>query len=684
MLDGASQVCAVGGKAAGLLPQDTPPAAATRQAPPAAHLFTSKQIAQALRVSERAVQRRAERCQWPHQIVREGRSRSYVYRLADLPADVQARVALAYKPNASQQRPNRKHGGEYSWNAEQLDAAWSRYERVPQKLKDEALRRAGALMAIERLTDGGMPLQEARHVVATQLGQHPSALARWAAKVRGAPRDCRCALLVPEYCGRTATAEIQPEAWDAFKADWLRPEAPAATACYDRLRRLAASRGWSIPSIRTFCRRIDREIPRPVQLLARKGEEALMRSFPAQERDKSVFHALEAVNADGHRFDVFVEWPDGTIARPTMVAFQDLYSAKLLSHRISQTESSDLVRLAFGDLVHAYGIPSATWLDNGRGFAAKLLTGGTPTRYRFKVRAEDPEGLFTALGVNVHWATPYHGQAKPIERAFRDLCETVAKHPAFAGAYTGNNPTAKPENYRSRAVPLATFVRVVGEEIAAHNARVGRRSKVAAGRSFDQVFAESFSQSTIRRATADQRRLWLLAAEGVSASRQDGSVHLLGNRYWTEALSQHAGQRVVVRFDPDHLHGSVHCYSLAGTYIGEAECVMSVGFADTGAGREHARAKKQYRRAAKDMLDAERRMQVAQLADQLPGGAPPELPTPAVIEGTFGRRRNPAPAVRQAAAATGTDDGRARNLDQLLQRIQADQIQRSGWRPPEE
>uniref|UniRef100_UPI0039800C3B transposase domain-containing protein n=1 Tax=Salmonella sp. s54836 TaxID=3159673 RepID=UPI0039800C3B len=92
----------------------------------------------------------------------------------------------------------------------------------------------------------------------------------------------------------------------------------------------------------------------------------------------------------------------------------------------------------FRDVVERYGIPHHAWLDNGRGFASKLLTGGVANRYRFKVREEDPTGILVALGVQIHWATPYHGQAKPIERAFRDLCDRVAKHPAFAGAYTGH------------------------------------------------------------------------------------------------------------------------------------------------------------------------------------------------------------------------------------------------------
>src|SRR3546814_11919637 len=82
-------------------------------------------------------------------------------------------------------------------------------------------------------------------------------------------------------------------------------------------------------------------------------------------------------------------------------------------------------RLVFADLFQNWGIPKGLLADNGRAFASKWLTGGAKTRFRFKVRDEDPTGLLVALGVTIHWAKPYRGQSKPIERGFSDLCVAV-------------------------------------------------------------------------------------------------------------------------------------------------------------------------------------------------------------------------------------------------------------------
>src|SRR5690606_30876154 len=120
------------------------------------------------------------------------------------------------------------------------------------------------------------------------------------------------------------------------------------------------------------------------------------------------------------------------------------------------------------------------------------------------------------------------GQSKPIERAFRDLAENIAKHPFCAGAYTGNTPDAKPENYASRAIPFAEFSAHVDRMIAEHNARPGRKAGNAKGRSFDETFAASLEDpaSLVRWPTENQRALWLLAAERIRTKKGSGHIEI--------------------------------------------------------------------------------------------------------------------------------------------------------------
>ncbi|MDB5851925.1 MAG: hypothetical protein JWP29_5677, partial [Rhodoferax sp.] len=503
---------------------------------------------------------------------------------------------------------------------------WSWFDRQPEKKKLRARERLDALQMVLALQQACTGKVYAMQLAAQATGVALSTLYEWDALIQDVPRPDWLPHLCPAHGGGRGSAECSPEAWDAIRVDYLRAERPNFTACYRRLQGLAAQEGWTIPPERTLHRRM-MAIPEAQRVLKREGPDALRRLFPAQQRDRGVFHALEAVNADGHTWDVFVKWPDGTIGRPSMVGFQDLYSGKVLSWRVDQTLSWHGVRLAFGDVVERYGIPSLCWLDNGREFAAKRITGGQANRYRFKVKDEEPEGLLTALGVEVHWTQPYHGQSKPIERAWRDFAQDIAKHPAFAGAYTGNSPTAKPHNYGSTAVPLETFLRVIGEGIAEHNARTGRKSGTAAGRSFDVTFAESYERSPIRMAAPEQRRLWLLAAEAVRVRKQDGQIHLYGNRYWSQDLHAHLGATVTVRFDPDALSDPLHVYATDGRYLGAAEAQEMAGFNSVADAQKQARIVKQFMRSTKESADAQLRMSVADLVRKLPqieAAEPPE------------------------------------------------------------
>lgn len=537
---------------------------------------------------------------------------------------------------------------------------WAYYGRKPNKTKEEAMRKLKAIIDYESRVSGGSRKGEALATVATQAGEHPNTLRNWLKRIKDVPMAHRLPCLVDGYTGRTAKAECSKDAWEFFKADWLRRGQPKAAACYDRLERAAKKHEWIIPDIRTLERRIVKELPREAVILARQGEDALKKCYPPQVRDHGVFHALEAVNGDGYTFWPHVDFGDGVIVRPTAWVWQDIYAGKLLAHRVGVSENTEIIRLASGDMVETYGIPEHWWFDNTRAAANKTMTGGIANRYRFKVKEEDPMGIVPMLGGQVHWATPGHGQAKPIERAFGvgGLSEYVDKHPAFAGRGT-----------KAKPVPLAEFEQILANEVAAINARLGRMSPVCNGRSFDQVFNESYSRSTIRKATAEQRRLWLLACDNVTVDRNNASITIKfyncrngQNRYWDELLSPYAGRKITARFDPQNLQGAVHCYTLDGRYICEAACILAAGFNDAEAARSHLRARNSHKKATKAALAAELRMttlEAAQLIPTSPGVAPE--PTK-VIQGAFGKGREAVSSEAEEndalfAKAVGTMEG---------------------------
>ena len=589
-------------------------------------------------------------------------------------------------PDLARRRAGRGGGWEYSWRLfpalaqrallataeaapkERHVLTWEEFERTSGKAQDEARRRHGCLTTVEGLVAAGMVKRLAVISVAEDKAVSEKTIWNWFRLVEGVAPENWLPALAPKPRGSRAglaTPDYDEEFWEFIKSDYLRPRGPKLAVAHRHAMRAAREKGWKTASYEVVLRRKKQEIPRQTEILAREGLDGLKKLYPTQTRDRLSLHALEAVNADYHRFDVFVRWPaepgsnsdEGDIVRPQLVAFRDVYSGRVLSWRVDKTPNKVGVSLALGDLIERFGIPYHVTLDNGREFANKFLTGGTKTRFRFKVKDDDIPGILTSLGVQVHWATPYSGQSKPIERMFRDFAEDISKDPRFAGAYTGHRTDAKPEDYGSRAIPLETFITVLEEGIAEHNARTGRRGQTAQGRSFLEVFEQSYAEAPIRKATEEQRRLWLMGAEGVRADRKTGLIRFMGNEYYSEWMIDIAGQKTVARFDPSDLRAGLHVYSLDNRYLGHAECRVAAGFYDIEEARTLAAARRKWVKAEKAALDAHRRFTARELGAMMdearPGTLKPSAPEAKVVRPTFARKPQsvpqPAPSPEQEA-----------------------------------
>ena len=592
--------------------------------------FTSTELAEAklpdLPGTRRGIEQFGERQGWrasAHVRKRAGRGGGFEYHISLLPNAAQARLKVGHF------EAEHKQDREAAAARKQL---WAKYEALSKPHKEACERRLKALLKVREMIDAGVTARTAFEVVSKMEGVSQRVLYYWQSLADKAPRADWLAALAPSFASATRAAECHEDAWQMLISDYLRPERPAFSACYRRMAKVAKREGWTpVPGERSLRRRLEAEVPRAEQVIARDGKEKAKALYPAQRRSRAGLHAMQVVNMDGHKVDVFVSVP--WAKEPTrmyLIAIQDVYSGKIVAWRLSEAETWTAVRLVIGDMVEAFGIPDDMVLDNGRAFTSKWISGQTPTRFRNKVREEDPRGLVTTLGINLHWSLPYSGQSKPIERAWRDLAELIGKHPFCSGAYTGNKPDAKPENYRERAIPLDEFKAHVAAQIAEHNAQTGRRAETCKGRSFDETFEESLAKPTsiVRWPSAAQRSLWLLASEGIKASKGNGMIHFQKNRYWSPALTQYAGKKVTIRFDPDNLHQPVRIYDLQDRLICDADCIDDAGFLTMGEAKEHNKTRSEFQRANKAALAAKKKLTARELGEIIYRGEKPEAPSP--------------------------------------------------------
>ena len=310
-----------------------------------------------------------------------------------------------------------------------------------------------------------------------------------------------------------------------------------------------------------------------------------------------------------------------------MVTIQDIFSSKILAWCLDLSENSIQTQLVFRDLFREYGIPRAVLLDNGRAFASKRISGGAATRFRNKIKEDEPVGVLVSLDINPMWALPYRGQSKPIERSFRDVCDRIAKHPATEGAYTGNSPGNQPHNYAKRAMGWDEFTVHVEQGIKRHNAQLGRRGRHYNGRSFDSVFAESYAVAPIGKATPEQLRMALLTAMPRRVNSQTSELELFGNRYWTEAMHALAGKKVMVRFDPENLHSEIYLYDLDRRFLMAAPLMTDFGFDTEEGAKVAAKRLSSFRKRTRELEDMQQLLDadlVAAMQVDAPRFTPPE------------------------------------------------------------
>lgn len=555
---------------------------------------------------------------------------------ADLRQAVAEHAALIEEEQRTGQRKNRERFNNPPWTQEQREERHAAFTRRPDSVQAKAKEKLKAVQRFHSFDGSDVPMKERYALVSREAGKSIDTIRIWVGLCKNQHPGDWLVVLGPNHRGCQCQAEISRECLDFIEAEFFKLSEPSLKPIYRRAKLLAQKHGWALPGYDAVKKKIQ-DRPHWFQVLKREGPTAFANLYPSQRRDYSTLKLHEMWCSDGHVADVFVRWPDGAVSRPMLVAWEELRSRVCMSCEAGRVENGDLIRISFKKAAeNVKALPEAVYVDNGRGFMSKLLTGGMQTRFRFKVREEDPLGIFVLLGIEVTAALPYNARAKPIESFWRTLAEMDRR---FDGAYVGNRPGARPEDCDPRnAVPIERYRATINEALAIYHAQE-HRGDAMDGRAPRAIYEELLAKTPVRSPTREQLRLCMLAAEQVKLDATDGCVRLLGNRYWTEALSSlPRNVPYTVRFNPEDAADPVSV-SRGDVFQCEAKLIERSGFRDQQAAKDHARAHRRHLRSLKDQDQAGRDKASAAAWMTAPGEDPTEdsmraaaaLPTPKLI-----------------------------------------------------
>lgn len=438
--------------------------------------------------------------------------------------------------------------GGSSFTPEEREEHWKRYDLATPKCQGRARASFAVLLRFNELLRQGTQKMEAYKAIKAEFGASRSTFNEWQQAVDGLDQGDWLAALVPDFSGRTNArrAEWPGPSWLFFLNDALTPGRPIATA-YKRTVREAETQGWGkLPSLAT-ARADYRNIDDAVKTYAKDGPTALKRLSPTVERDYSAYDLHQVWSMDGRRKDLMVHdtkgefGPKGRVFRLWLYAVEEVRTRYLVGYSLGPELNADAVRDALVNAFKQTGLtrPQEVQVDNGMEAAAKEITGGAPWRNRGKVKEDEIIGLLPYLGIEVSWATPAHGQTKPVERMFGTLARMCETRPEFRGAYCAENPTKRPEEWdASKAAPIELVRKLLDEEIAAYH-RTPHRGDGMNGKSPMAMYTELMNAPGYVRKVISQRQFRRCVLSAIQITIQkNGAFIIHGARYYSDQTAR--------------------------------------------------------------------------------------------------------------------------------------------------
>lgn len=371
--------------------------------------------------------------------------------------------------------------------------------------------------------------------------------------------------------------------WQAFLQLYLDDSEPKVADCYKKMTAFIAEEYpeliEDIPSIATFRRKIQK-IPFAVLEYAHKGEKAMHdHCVPHADRLTDNLKANRVWVMDNYTIDVLVKNEDGVTAtkRIYLTGVLDAKSFVLVGWNISTSPDSQSTLIALKNAILRHGSPVELYLDNGREFTAKDISGRRGSR---KMSDDEiPVSILDRLGISVTFAKPRNAQAKVIERAHltfkNQFCRgldgwcggnILERRESLKRHIKNGNIETEPE-IRNFFKQYIECVYNVGE--------YGGSDPKYQGCSKIDVWNKSIQSTCLKVYEPDTLNLLMMRTSGYQKIKREGVfVPYQSEKIWYYDKSttwQHIGEEVCVRYDPCDLR-QVRIYDKEDKYLFSWEC----------------------------------------------------------------------------------------------------------------
>jgi transposase InsO family protein len=328
--------------------------------------------------------------------------------------------------------------------------------------------------------------------------------------------------------------------------------------------------------------RLVKTLDRTTVQMARHGAKAHYdKDLGYVEKDYSKAQAGSCWVGDTRIFDVHVKVPGfDSPKRPYITMFVDLRTSLPMGWHVHHTPpSTENTLRALKDGISKRGIPEILYLDNGREYSNKNISGLTRRKRLDRTvnyKTDNPkmrESAAAVFNIDIQFAMPYNARTKVIEGDFGRIKESFDKK---FKAFCGGNPVERPEQAKTLKdkdyVSLAEFT----EYAAKFLTRIYPYLKTDSIRHEYECKQEAWEILSAQRLAplkaASQTALDQLVTltKTCRIGKNGASVSELGIRWYAEWMACRKHSEITVRYDPENLERAWG-YEMNGRLIGKME-----------------------------------------------------------------------------------------------------------------
>ncbi|MBQ6894857.1 MAG: Mu transposase C-terminal domain-containing protein [Clostridia bacterium] len=361
-------------------------------------------------------------------------------------------------------------------------------------------------------------------------------------------------------------SSIPGEVWDYFVFLYLDERQLPKKQCYELALEWAKENCPEhvpdMPSYITFLRRIEKEIPKAVDIAGRFGDKACAdRAAPYITRIYDTLMPNDYWIADNHTLDVISKY-DGseTTHRLHLTAFIDARSGVMVGWNLTDNPCSASTILALRKAILRFGIPKKVYFDNGSEFLTHDIAGRGHRKRKSQEGLIEPPPIFVRLGIEMTNAIVKNAKAKPIERTFSTFKGTISR---LFETFCGGNVLERPENLKltlkNGKIPTDSSLSTQIDELIDGVYNVGAYGgQVAKDRGKRRIDVWNEYIEAIRKPkNEDDLNLMLMRSTRVQTVKRNGvCLNISGEKleYWDENTWKLLGEKVYVRYDPENLN----------------------------------------------------------------------------------------------------------------------------------